>query len=107
MLEISSTVAIIIGGTAVLGNIGTGIGLAVTWNRNGRNAAAKYGKLEGEVSNVGAAVTSLTQVVKEADDKREKDQLHTVAAISAYQARLNGHDKDIEDINKTMERRST
>ena len=68
--------SLIVAATAVGGNILLGIGMVKTWNRNGRDAASKYGSLQTEVKQTGQAVTTLTSTVKELNGKVDKFQLH-------------------------------
>ncbi len=68
---------------AIGGNILLGAGLAMTWVRNGRSSAIKYGELKSEVEVTGKAVTNLTEVVREF-------QLETVETIAMQGEKISG-----------------
>ena len=73
---------------AIGGNVLLGVGLAMTWVRNGRSSAIKYGELKSEVETTGKAVTNLTEVVREF-------QLETVETIARQGEKISGAEKDI------------
>ena len=83
---------------AIGGNVLLGVGLAMTWVRNGRSSAIKYGELKSEVEVTGKAVNNLTEVVREF-------QLETVETIATQGEKISGAEKDIVTIFNNMERR--
>lgn len=100
-MEIGLIVAVV----AVGGNVLTGIGLVMTWRKNGRNAAEKYGQLTNEVSNIGKGVNSVTTAVLAMEKKVGEFQVNCAGTSSAFNERLDAHDKELKHINNTMERR--
>lgn len=100
-MEASLIVAI----SAIGGNVLLGGGLALTWIRNGRSSATKYGELKNEVCNLGKDVKALAGVVTSMDGKVDKFQLKTVETIARQGEKITGAEKDIVTIFNTMERR--
>ncbi len=77
----------ILAGSAVGGNILLGIGLGITWLRNGRSQASKYGALEQKL-------TDTTKTVESIDGKVDK----LVESNGRYDERLIATERDIKDL---------
>ena len=95
---------LIVAVVAVGGNILTGIGLVLTWKKNGRDSAEKYGALTNEVANVTKGVNNLTTASMSLEKKVSNFEITCAGTKSAFNERLDAHDKDIEHISNTMER---
>jgi len=80
------------------------IGLGVTWIRNGRTQAVKYGKLETEAKNTGIKVDSLTDTVKEIDKKVDKFQTHCADVSGRMDERVNATERDIHELKAKRKR---
>ena len=94
--------SLIVAATAIGGNILVAVGLVKTWNRNGRDAASKYGSLQTEVKNTGQAVSSLTSAVKEMNGKVDK----LAVASGRQDERLHSAEDDIKTLFESDRKKS-
>ena len=91
---------LVVASTAVGGNILLGIGLAVTWLKNGRSQASKYGELQNEVKNTGEKVDSLRETVNEIDRKVDKFETHCAGISGRLDERVHTTERDIKELKR-------
>ena len=89
--------SLIVAGAAIGGNLLLGVGLVVTWNRNGRLQAGKYGELKAEVSNTGKKVDALACNVRGMDKTVSEFKIHCADVSGRLDERMRSVERQVSE----------
>jgi len=88
----------IVAGSAIGGNVLIGVGLAITWMRNGKSQASKYGSLQNEVKNTGKEVANLAVAARDIAIRVGQFEAHCQGVSGRLDERVHAAERDIKGL---------
>ena len=89
---------LIMGCSAIVGNVLLGVGLYASWNRNGRSASKKYGELEATISNVVQKQDETIGKLDNLDKKVDIFQINYADVSGRIDERVHAAERDIREL---------
>lgn len=86
--------------SAIGGNVILGIGLGITWLRNGKAQAVKYGELQNEVKNTGEEMAILISASNAIAKQVNNFETHCAGVSGRLDERLHAAERDIKGLRK-------